>query len=161
MSLADASEVRKARLLALRKRRAGEAVEGVSEDAEPVIKHRSFDPATRTLKKHTNTHDEDVQMEDTVEHQVDGLAENIIAEDAERRAQDLDLFNIAPKRPNWDLKRELDKKLAKLERKTQESIHTLIRQRLAAQKGQSDDILGAMQAEERAGQAQDSSDEDE
>ena len=38
-----------------------------------------------------------------------------------------DLFNIAPKRPNWDLKRELDKKLAKLERKTQESIHTLIR----------------------------------
>ena len=38
-----------------------------------------------------------------------------------------DLFNIAPKRPNWDLKRELDKKLSKLERKTQESIHTLIR----------------------------------
>ena len=28
-------------------------------------------------------------MEDTVEHQVDGLAERIIAEDAERRAQDL------------------------------------------------------------------------
>ena len=92
-------------------------------------------------------------MEDTVEHQVDGLAERIIAEDAERRAQDLvscvshaepphvahkhdvpadpavqDLFNIAPKRPNWDLKRELDKKLGKLERKTQESVHTLIRE---------------------------------
>ena len=43
-----------------------------------------------------------------------------------------DLFNIAPKRPNWDLKRELDKKLAKLERKTQESIHTLIRAYLSA-----------------------------
>ena len=39
-----------------------------------------------------------------------------------------DLFNIAPKRPNWDLKRELDKKLSKLERKTQESVHTLIRE---------------------------------
>ncbi len=38
-----------------------------------------------------------------------------------------DLFNIAPKRPNWDLKRELDKKLSKLERKTQESMPTLIR----------------------------------
>ena len=58
-----------------------------SEDVEPVVKHRSFDPATRTLKKHTN--DEDVEMDDTVEHQVDGLAEKIIAEDAERRAQDL------------------------------------------------------------------------
>ena len=37
-----------------------------------------------------------------------------------------DIFNIAPKRPNWDLKREMEKKLAKLERKTQESIHMLI-----------------------------------
>jgi coiled-coil domain-containing protein 12 len=77
------------------------------------------------------------------------------------------VFNIAPKRPNWDLKRELDKKLAKLERKTQESIHTLIRgssspsfcgwlnvlcegQRLAAKEGDADDIVGAMRAQERA-----------
>lgn len=36
------------------------------------------------------------------------------------------MFNIAPKRPNWDLKRETEKKLARLERKTQEAIHTLI-----------------------------------
>lgn len=41
-----------------------------------------------------------------------------------------DIFNIAPKRPNWDLKREMEKKLAKLERKTQESIHTLIREQM-------------------------------
>ncbi|KAI0723750.1 mRNA splicing factor, partial [Cerioporus squamosus] len=161
MSLADASDARKARLIALRKRKAGEAVDEASAEAEPVIKHRSFDPETRTLKKRTNAHDEDVEMEeDTVEHRVEGLAEKIIAEDAERRAQDLDLFNIAPKRPNWDLKRELDKKLAKLERKTQESIHTLIRQRLAAQKGQSDDIVGAMKAQERAGEGDDSSDDE-
>lgn len=39
-----------------------------------------------------------------------------------------DVFNIAPKRPNWDLKREMEKKVAKLERKTQEAVHTLIRQ---------------------------------
>jgi len=37
-----------------------------------------------------------------------------------------DLFNIAPKRANWDLKREMEKKVAKLDRKTQEAIHTLI-----------------------------------
>lgn len=84
---------------------------------------------------------------DSVEKHVEGLAEKIVTEDAERRAQELvsrrthrlvpqscsnlhyamqDLFNIAPKRPNWDLKREMDKKLSKLERKTQEAIHTLI-----------------------------------
>ncbi len=108
-SLADASEARKARLLALRKRKAGEEVEGTeyvfpsaicshdlghlnwrldhSISPEPVIKNRTFDPETRTLKKHTAG--DDVEMEDTVEKKVEGLAEQIITEDAEKRAQDL------------------------------------------------------------------------
>ncbi|KAH9950269.1 cwf18 pre-mRNA splicing factor-domain-containing protein [Amylocystis lapponica] len=160
MSLADASAARKARLTALRKRKAGEDADGDIELGEPVIKNRTFDPETRTLRKHAQNDDVDM-MEDTVEAKVEGLAENIIAEDAERRAQDLDLFNIAPKRPNWDLKREMEKKLAKLERKTQEAIHTLIRQRLAAQKGQSDDLVGAMRAEGRSAQAEDPASDEE
>ncbi|KAJ7087799.1 mRNA splicing factor [Mycena epipterygia] len=129
-----------------------------SSPAEPVIKSRNFDPESRTLKKRAIIPD-DVDMEDTVERDVAGLAENIIAEDEERRAQELDVFNIAPKRPNWDLKREMDKKLSKLQRRTQEAIHTLIRQRLAAQKGDSDDIAGAMRAQEQA-QSRDDDDED-
>lgn len=71
----------------------------------------------------------------------------------------------------------MDKKLAKLERRTQEAIHTLIRtlqfslpfvfpnvvcigQRLAAQKGESDDLVGAMRADERAGQLEDPDEDD-
>lgn len=145
MSLAEASEARKARLTALRKRKAGEAVDEAG-NAEPLIKNRNFDPDSRTLRKHAN---DDVVMQDTVEVQVKGLAEQILAEDEKLRAQELDVFNIAPKRPNWDLKREMEKKLAKLERRTQEAVHTLIRQRLAAQKGDSDDLVGAMAAQER------------
>jgi coiled-coil domain-containing protein 12 len=38
-----------------------------------------------------------------------------------------DLSNIAPKRPNWDLKRDLNKKLIPLERSTREAIYTLVR----------------------------------
>ncbi|KAJ7444869.1 mRNA splicing factor [Mycena latifolia] len=154
-SLAAASDARKARLLALKRKK-----DGVQDDgpAEPVIKSRNFDPESRTLKKRAIAPD-DVDMEDTVERNVAGLAENIIAEDEERRAQELDVFNIAPKRPNWDLKREMDKKLSKLQRRTQEAIHTLIRQRLAAQKGDSDDIAGAMRAQEKA-QNNDDDDED-
>jgi coiled-coil domain-containing protein 12 len=89
-----------------------------------------------------------------------------------------DLLNIAPKRPNWDLKREMEKKVARLERQTQQAIHTLIRmfddvrcplrlltrsilgQRLAAQKGQSDDLVGAMQAAANAENDPASDDED-
>ncbi|KAJ3554899.1 hypothetical protein NM688_g2866 [Phlebia brevispora] len=156
MSLAEASDARKARLIALRKRKAGEAVDD-DEVAEPIIKHRTYDPETKTLKKRTV--DEDVEM-DTVEKQVNGLAEQIIEEDAQQRAQELDLHSIAPKRPNWDLKRDLDKKLAKLERKTQEAIHTLIRQRLAAQKGESDDLVGAMRAQGKQDELDASDEED-
>jgi hypothetical protein len=54
--------------------------------AQPLIKNRNFDPESRTLKK--LTHD-DVEMEDTVETQVKGLAEQIIADDENRRAQEL------------------------------------------------------------------------
>lgn len=113
----------------------------VCDSEEPILSTRNFDPETRTLRKRTR---EDEDVEDTVEKDVSGLAEKIIAEDEHRRAQDLvrsftrlilalsdgviqDLLNIAPKKPNWDLKRELERKMAKLERKTQEAIHTLIR----------------------------------
>jgi coiled-coil domain-containing protein 12 len=87
-----------------------------------------------------------------------------------------DLINIAPKRANWDLKRETEKKLAKLERKTQEAIHTLIRmysavgschaakstlgQRLAAQNGNDADLAGALNAQQEADQRDDASDEE-
>ncbi|PFH54153.1 hypothetical protein AMATHDRAFT_443 [Amanita thiersii Skay4041] len=158
MSLVEASEARKARLIALRKRKAGEVLDDDASAALGLLKSRNFDPGSRTLRKHNR---EDDFMQDTVEKDVAGLAERIIAEDEERRAQELDVFNIAPKRPNWDLKREMDKKLAKLERKTQEAIHTLIRQRLAAQKGQSDDIVGAMNAQQKQDQADNESDEEE
>ena len=57
------------------------------ENVEPLIKNRNFDPETRTLKKRGN--DEDVEMEDTVEKNVEGLAEQIIEEDAGKRAQEL------------------------------------------------------------------------
>lgn len=53
---------------------------------EPFIKSRNFDPDSRTLKKHKAN---DAVMEDTVENQVKGMAEQIIADDERRRAQEL------------------------------------------------------------------------
>jgi hypothetical protein len=40
-------------------------------------------------------------------------------------------LDIAPKKPNWDLKRDISKKLEKLERRTQGAIVKLIKQKLA------------------------------
>lgn len=63
-----------------------------------------------------------------IEEEVKGVQAAVLAEDAQRRKQDLDLFNIAPKRANWDLKRHLDKRLKKLERRDREARLILIRE---------------------------------
>lgn len=43
---------------------------------------------------------------------------------------EIDLTNLAPRKPDWDLKRDVAKKLEKLERRTQKAIAELIRVRL-------------------------------
>ncbi len=41
-----------------------------------------------------------------------------------------DLNALAPKKPNWDLKRDLEKKLNRLDKMTQIAVADLIRKRL-------------------------------
>lgn len=48
-----------------------------------------------------------------------------------------DIGNLAPRKPDWDLKRDVSKKIEKLERRTQKSIAELIIERLK----QNDDDL--------------------
>ncbi|XVE75396.1 hypothetical protein DITRI_Ditri12bG0090900 [Diplodiscus trichospermus] len=43
-------------------------------------------------------------------------------------AQEDPFVNIAPKKPNWDLRRDVQKKLDKLERRTQKAIFKLMEQ---------------------------------
>ncbi|KAG9097275.1 hypothetical protein FRC06_007732 [Ceratobasidium sp. 370] len=142
-SLAEESELRKARLLALRKKKLGD---NTDVSGLPQIKERNFDATARKVKKRKDVGEE----EDTVEKQIAGLAEMIITDEEVKRNEELDLLNIAPKRPNWDLKRDLEKKLVKLERQTQRAIHTLIRQRLSAQKEMPTDLAATLSAAEKA-----------
>ena len=51
---------------------------------------RNFDPQTRTLRKHNQVDGNEVK--DSVENDVSGLAEQIIAEDERARAQELVRF---------------------------------------------------------------------
>lgn len=54
---------------------------------------------------------------------------------------EIDIANLAPRKPDWDLKRDVSKKLEKLERRTQRSIAELIRERL---KKNQDNMLQAV-----------------
>jgi len=44
--------------------------------------------------------------------------------------EEIDITNLAPRKPDWDLKRDVSKKLERLERRTQKAIAELIRERL-------------------------------
>ena len=52
-----------------------------------TISRRNFDPETRTLRK--RTHEDDEELQDTVEKDVEGLAAQIVAEDEQKRAEEL------------------------------------------------------------------------
>ncbi|OWZ59667.1 coiled-coil domain-containing protein 12 [Cryptococcus neoformans] len=133
-NLAATTAARKERLIALRKRK--EAVESGTSDGQThfALKQRNYDPETRGFRKRETGE----EGEDTVEKAVEGLAEQIIKEDEEKRNEELDLFNIQPKRANWDLKRDMNNRMGKLERKTNEAIATIFRQRLQAMRKNQD-----------------------
>lgn len=74
--------------------------------------------------------------QETVEEKAARLAEEARkqAEEAEKESKQIDLFSLQPKKPNWDLKRDVEKKLERLNARTDRAIAHLVRERIKAQK---------------------------
>lgn len=74
----------------------------------------------------------------TLEEQAAELEADVRRKAAEDAGDDhgIDLFKLQPKKPNWDLKRELDKKLEVLNVRTDNAIARLVRQRLQEKKAE-------------------------
>ncbi|POS76111.1 cwf18 pre-mRNA splicing factor [Diaporthe helianthi] len=72
----------------------------------------------------------------TLEEQAAEIEAEVRRKAAEDAGDDrgIDLFKLQPKKPNWDLKRELDKKLEVLNIRTDNAIARLVRQRLQEKK---------------------------
>lgn len=72
---------------------------------------------------------------ETLEKKAAALAEEtkLQAEAEEKADQPLDLFKLQPKKPNWDLKRDLERKLEVLNVRTDNAIARLVRERIANQ----------------------------
>lgn len=66
--------------------------------------------------------------------------------EAATRGADLQLSSLAPRKPNWDLRQRLDKRLKKLERRDKEARLILIRQRVKSSAANSKGGAGAQQA---------------
>ncbi|OTA87025.1 hypothetical protein M434DRAFT_399676 [Hypoxylon sp. CO27-5] len=69
----------------------------------------------------------------TLEEQAAEVEAEIKQKAAEESKEDkgIDLFKLQPKKPNWDLKRDLDKKLEILNVRTDNAIAKLVRERIA------------------------------
>ncbi len=73
----------------------------------------------------------------------DYVKEELAQEKSALEIEQLDFTNLAPRKPDWDLKRDIAPKLEKLERRTQKAIAELIRERL---QGQSADLANVVAA---------------
>ena len=114
----DEAKARAERLAAM-KERAKRAREGGGEgdDSGPKIKFRNYQPKTADLKEAVLP-----PVKLTTEEDVSKLAAPV--------SVDVQL-DVAPKKANWDLKRDIAKKLEKLERRTQQAIVEMIKQKVA------------------------------
>lgn len=115
--------------------------EPTAEDGEPpsetaaYLSGRNYDQQTRGPKlgfEHVPSSDVE-----TVEKQADVIAATTASQAAKDEAEaekGIDLFKLQPKKPNWDLKRDLAEKTKVLDVRTQNAIARLVRERIETAK---------------------------
>lgn len=108
-------------------------------DAAPTNKYisgRNYDFETKGAKLGFDTAPSEGR--ETLEAKAAALAEETKrqAEEEEKEEKPLDLFKLQPKKANWDLKRDLERKLEVLNVRTDNAIARIVRERIASQRKQ-------------------------
>ena len=125
-TLEENAAKRKERLAALKRKlgqgdKSDEANE--AEGALPTPVFRSYKPVNDDLAENALDPAEPSAIEDEIQDVLSSAKETTIIDE-------LDFMNLAPRKPDWDLKRDIAKKLEKLERRTDRAIGEIIRERL-------------------------------
>lgn len=103
------------------------------------LSRRNYDPETRGPKLGFENAPSEGQK--TLEEQASQIAISTTeaAKEDEEEEKPIDLFKLQPKKPNWDLKRDLDEKMKTLNVRTENAIARLVRDRIQnAQKTKTD-----------------------
>lgn len=124
-------------------------VDEISSDvAATYISGRNYDPEARGPKLGFEQAPTDGQI--TLEAQAAEIAQAAAeaAKEDEEAERPIDLFKLQPKKPNWDLKRDLNEKMKILDVRTENAIARLVRQRIEnAQKVAKDKGLTGKESE--------------
>ena len=105
-----------------------------NESKEKKIKFRNYQPYDNTLKKlivQEELKENTAAPEDNVHIPVVPSETDIIKLELQKFNDDE--LNIMPKKPNWDLKVQVEGKLQKLKNRTQKAIVEILREKLAAE----------------------------
>lgn len=148
---AQANE-RKARLAKLRSLKRKHPADGEGDDDgthDPSRRSVSPPPETKTTTKYLSGRNYDAATRGpklgfeqpptegqlTLEEQAAAIATETarLQVEEEKAEKPVDLFNLQPKKANWDLKRDLERKLEVLNVRTENAIARLVRQRVQAQ----------------------------
>ncbi|XP_011418659.3 coiled-coil domain-containing protein 12-like [Crassostrea angulata] len=117
---------RKERLKALKEKKEADNSESKLEGEQlPKPVFRSYKPKDESLQESKLPQVKPSDVTDKIKSHLEAATE-------EMSIEEVDLINLAPRKPDWDLKRDVAKKLEKLERRTQRAIAELIRERLQA-----------------------------
>ncbi|XP_013864245.1 coiled-coil domain-containing protein 12 [Austrofundulus limnaeus] len=117
------------------------AIEENTEEKHRDLRLRNYTPEDEELKVRQVPKVKPASVEDKVKDQLE-------AANPEPVIEEVDLANLAPRKPDWDLKRDVAKKLEKLERRTQRAIAELIRDRLRGSEEELAGVVGAVGVEQ-------------
>ncbi|XP_058808661.1 coiled-coil domain-containing protein 12 [Phymastichus coffea] len=116
---------RKERLKAL-KRKANNPLNNDETTKLPPPKFRSYKPSDESLKEKALEDAKAGDIESEVKDQLQAATTKPVIEE-------LDISNLAPRKSDWDLKRDCSKKLEKLQKRTQKAIAEIIMERAKKQ----------------------------
>ncbi|KAG2189401.1 hypothetical protein INT44_004543 [Umbelopsis vinacea] len=153
------AEKRKQRLQALRKRKLQSEAKDQTNGEKTELSFRNYTPTDEELQKNTSIATPD-DIKNTVEQETRNITKEALEEAERMHKEEIDLFSLAPKRANWDLKRDVEKKLETLDKRTQRAIAEIIRERLKSDSKTGTGIADAV-ADAEAAQKMDEADEDE
>ncbi|KAG9246284.1 cwf18 pre-mRNA splicing factor-domain-containing protein [Calycina marina] len=111
-----------------------------SPSTEIALTHlsgRNYDPLSKGPKLGFEAPPTLFSSKPTLEEQAEAVAEEVRrkAKEEEEDEKGVDLFTLQPKKPNWDLKRDLERKMEMLGARTDNAVARLVRMRIeSAQK---------------------------
>ncbi|KAK4575385.1 hypothetical protein LTR86_001239 [Recurvomyces mirabilis] len=161
-ALSAAAQDRKARLAQLKslKRKQPDTYQEADEEEEAPARHKEettpAEPDASSTFLSGRNYDSETkgprlgfeaapsEGKETLEKKAAALALDVKQQAAEEEKADkpLDLFKLQPKKPHWDLKRDLDRKLDVLNVRTDNAIAKLLRERIAGQQKAAKEKMG-------------------